>query len=169
MKKLYALLLCVVMVVGLSLAALGAPSPQAIATDSLAAIDVEVEDVEVSRATTNVVWEALGIAENADRLEAFGIPEGAVVASVIQITYADDIPEGGIQIPIKVNEASVGDYAYVLHRNAAGEWTLVGQGLLGEDLIVVATFQSLSPVMILVVPAEEVAAAGIRAPRTGEF
>ncbi|MCL2254584.1 MAG: hypothetical protein FWC09_09085, partial [Lachnospiraceae bacterium] len=94
----------------------------------------------------------------------------AHVAAVVDISFSGEIPAGGAKIPVTVNNANVGDYVYIVHRNSVtGTWEVVGQGVLGADMTIVGTFLNFSPVMIMVVPAADFAAAGVRAPRTGEF
>ena len=83
------------------------------------------------------------------------------------------IPAGqtSVSVPIKVANAKAGDYAVILHRmdNEAKTWEKVGEGYLGADLTVTGTFTSFSPVVVMVVDASEVSAAGVKAPKTGEF
>ena len=97
----------------------------------------------------------------------YSIPADAKVAAVFEIRFDGEIPPGGVIIPMTVNNAKAGDYVVVMHRKADGVWEVVGRGLLGADLVINTTFTSFSPVMILVTDAQDVAATGIRAPKTG--
>ena len=66
--------------------------------------------------------------------------------------------------------SSVESYiSYVVTNDTEGQWEKVGEGFLGADLTVTGTFTSFSPVVVMVVDASEVSAAGVKAPKTGEF
>ena len=72
-------------------------------------------------------------------------------------------------MPIKVNNANVGDYVYIVHRQSSnGEYKVVGQGTLNADMTINATFTEFSPVIIMVGEAPA-SAAVVKAPKTGEF
>ena len=52
---------------------------------------------------------------------------------------------------------------------ADGQWEKVGEGFLGADMTVTGTFTSFSPVLVMVVDAAQASAAGVKAPKTGDF
>jgi hypothetical protein len=183
MKRLYAMLLSVILIVTLSLSAFAAispppkpapapapaPAPVAATVAPVTAVSIDVADVTTFAASVALADHAMDLLENKDDfLVTYAIPEAAKLAAVFNMEFSGEIPDGGLQIPIVVNNAAAGDYVIVMHRKADGIWEVVGRGILGDDLTVVATFTSFSPVMVLVVDAADVAALGIRSPRTGE-
>ena len=169
MRKLYALLLTVVMLTALTMSALAAQSPAAVAKESVAAVVVEVAGATVTQASTALVQDVFSLVNNDEHMANLGVPANANVAAVVNINFTGEIPAGGVQIPIKVENAEVGDYVIVLHRcSTTGVWSVVGRGVLGADKTIVGTFLSFSPVVILKVDAANYAAAGIRAPKTGQ-
>jgi hypothetical protein len=197
MKKRYALLLSVIMIVAMSLstfadspkdrkkessstvtveqpkAAVPAPAaPSAAekaATEAASAATVAVADVAAEVLPGGFMDHAADLLNNKDDfLTTYDIPSNAKVAAAFDLKFDGEIPEGGLLIPIVVNNANPGDYVIVMHRRADGIWEVVGRGFLGEDLTIVGTFTSFSPVMVLVSEAAEVVAVGIRAPKTGE-
>ncbi|MCL2718123.1 MAG: hypothetical protein FWE14_05010 [Lachnospiraceae bacterium] len=184
MKRFYALLLSVILIVTLSLSAFASTSPKApaapeVKTDApyvpsttpapVTAVSIAVADVSTVAASSTLADHAKDLLANKDDfLTTYAIPEAARLAAVFNMNFSGEIPGGGLQVPIVVNNAVAGDYVIVMHRKADGIWEVVGRGILGDDLTVVATFTSFSPVMVLVVDAADVAAVGIKAPKTGE-
>ncbi|MCL2052004.1 MAG: hypothetical protein FWG91_09815 [Lachnospiraceae bacterium] len=182
MKRFYALLLSVILIVTLSLSALAnspaapsnnnpAPAPVVTAPTvaPVTAVSVAVEGISTVSASEVLADHAKDLLDNKDDfLVTYAIPEAAKLAAVFNMNFDGEVPAGGLQVPIVVNNADAGDYVIVMHRKADGIWEVVGRGFLGEDLTVVATFLSFSPVMVLVVDAADVAVQGIRAPKTGE-
>ena len=182
MKRFYALLLSVIMIVTLSLSALASPSKTvwqppasdpapaaAPAAPAPAVVEIEVADLKATVATTEMkAYLADDLMNNEDFLAVYAIPEAAKIAAAFDFKFDGEIPAGGVIIPIPVPTAEVGDYVIVMHRKADGIWEVVGRGFLGADKTINATFTSFSPVMVLVVDAADVAVSGIRAPKTGE-
>jgi hypothetical protein len=174
MKRFYALLLSVIMIVTLSLSALASPGPAAQAKPAPApaaepapvVVEIGVADLKATVATTEMKnYLANDLMENEDFLAVYDIPSDAKIAAAFDFTFDGEIPAGGVIIPIPVPTAEVGDYVIVMHRKADGIWEVVGRGFLGADKTISATFTSFSPVMVLVADAPE---GGRRAPRTGE-
>lgn len=73
----------------------------------------------------------------------------------------ETVSEETAVIPVKFDELQ--------SVNAPYTWEVVGSGVLGDDLTVTGTFTSFSPVAFMVVDAADVAATGVKAPKTGEF
>jgi len=181
MKRFYALLLSVILIVTLSLSALAAPSPakdpapkkQETATWSPGPVTaVDVASVAGMKATGMADSFANHVADLLDNKDGFvdtyNIPAEAKVAAFFNLTFDGEIPAGGLIVPITVNNAEPGDYVIVMHRRADGIWEVVARGFLGEDLTIDATFTSFSPVLVLVVDAAYATAVGIKAPKTGQ-
>lgn len=182
MKKVYALLLAGVMTIAMAVPTFAAPSPAAstatktaVASDSVVAAANAVTTT-VANASVNVPSQALAdqvatVTSTESVLKDLNVPTNAKLVSTVDVSYSGEIPAGGVQIPFKVSNAKKGDYVYVLHRqaNAPYTWEVVGQGTLGDDLTVVGTFTNFSPVAFMVVDAADVAAQGVKAPKTGEF
>ena len=175
MKRFYALLLSVIMIVTLSLSALAspgnaaapaAPAPAAATEPAPTVVEIGVAELKATVATTEMKnYLANDLMENEDFLAVYDIPSDAKIAAAFDFTFDGEIPAGGVIIPIPVPTAEVGDYVIVMHRKADGIWEVVGRGFLGADKTISATFTSFSPVMVLVADAPE---GGRRAPRTGE-
>ena len=191
MKKLSSALLVAALSVAMVLPVFAAPSPQATAkpsvsvttttkaaptaaeakateakanaTVAVAGADVKVLPVAVMDAVEDVV-------ENTTHLKNLGVSSAAKLAAAFDLKI--EIPAGqtSVSVPIKVNNAKVGDYAVILHRmnNEAGTWEKVGEGFLGADMTVTGTFTSFSPVVVMVVDAAQ-ATSVVKAPKTGEF
>ena len=192
MKKLSSALLVAALSVAMVLPVFAAPSPQATAKPSVSATtttttaaptaaeaaatkakanatvavagaDVKVLPVAVMDAVEDVV-------ENTTHLTNLGVSPAAKLAAAFDLKI--EIPAGqtSVSVPIKVNNAKVGDYAVILHRmnNEAGTWEKVGEGFLGADMTVTGTFTSFSPVVVMVVDAAQ-ATSVVKAPKTGEF
>ena len=124
------------------------------------------------RGTTEQKEEVARVTSTPSVLNDLGVNAAAQLVSSFDMKYEGTIPEGGVVIPIKVNNAKVGDYAYILHRQddvPGYPWEVVGQGVLGADLTVNGTFRSCSPVAVMVVDATAVANTIVKAPKTGEF
>lgn len=171
MKKLYsslmALALCAMMV--LPVVAAGSPESDTVAPAS--AVTVAVADADVVVLDSWVKEEVSNVVTNTTHLTNLGVNTKAELVSSFDLTYEGEIPAGGVKIPIKVENAKAGDYAYILHRQdgvVGSPWEVVGQGYLSADLTVTGTFTSFSPVAVMVVDSADAAAAGIKAPKTGE-
>ena len=168
MKKLFNALLVVALTVAMVLPVFAAPSPQA---DPQAAKDnavVKVKDAEVKVLEKEVHKEVVNVVTNKTHLKNLGVNTEAKMKAAFDLKV--EIPAGqtSVTVPIEVKHAKHGDYAYVLHRKADGQWEVVGRGQLEKDMIVMATFTSFSPVVVMVVEAAQ-ADAGVKAPKTGEF
>ena len=189
MKKLSSALLVVALSVAMVLPVFAAPSPQATAkpsvavtttttaaptaaevaaTEAKANATVAVAGAEVKVLYTDVHKEVVNVVSNATHLTNLGVSTAAKLAAAFDLKI--EIPAGqtSVSVPIKVNNAKVGDYAVILHRRADGQWEKVGEGFLGADMTVTGTFTSFSPVAVMVVDAAD-AKAGVKAPKTGEF
>lgn len=190
MKKLSSALLVVALSVAMVLPVFAAPSPQATAkpsvavttttttaaptaaevaaTEAKANATVAVAGAEVKVLYTDVHKEVVNVVSNATHLTNLGVSTAAKLAAAFDLKI--EIPAGqtSVSVPIKVNNAKVGDYAVILHRKADGQWEKVGEGFLGADMTVTGTFTSFSPVAVMVVDAAD-AKAGVKAPKTGEF
>jgi len=184
MKRFYALLLSVVLIVTLSLSAFAnspkppapappAPAPSQAGTWSPGPVTA-VSVASLAGLTATSMADTFGnhvkdLLNNKDGfMDTYNIPAAARVAAFFELKFDGVIPPGGLLVPITVNNAEPGDYVIVMHRRADGIWEVVARGFLGADLTIVATFTSFSPVLVLVVDAADVAAAGIKAPKTGE-
>ena len=108
------------------------------------------------------------VVTNATHLTNLGVSTNAKLAAAFDLKI--EIPAGqtSVSVPIKVNNAKVGDFAVILHRRDDAQWEKVGEGFLGADMTVTGTFTSFSPVMVMVVDAAN-ANVGVKAPKTGEF
>lgn len=132
------------------------------------AVSIDVPDLVISSLDTSIKTEVASVVSNPQVLIDLSVPTTAKLISSFDAHYDGVIPAGGIQVPIQVLEAKTGDYAYVLHRNSVtGTWEKVGEGFLGADLTVVATFTSFSPVAVMIVDAADVDSV-VKAPKTGE-
>ena len=171
MRKLTNALLVVALSVAMVLPVLAAPSPQADAKAAKANATVAVADAQVQVLTAEVLDAVEDVVTNATHLTNLGVSTEAKLAAAFDLKI--EIPAGqtSVSVPIKVNNAKVGDYAVILHRmnNEAGTWEKVGEGFLGADMTVTGTFTSFSPVAVMVVDAAQASAAGVKAPKTGEF
>ena len=193
MKKLSSALLVAALSVAMVLPVFAAPSPQATAkpsvavttttttkaaptaaeakaTEAKANATVAVAGAEVKVLPVAVMDAVEDVVENTTHLTNLGVSSAAKLAAAFDLKI--EIPAGqtSVSVPIKVNNAKVGDYAVILHRmnNEAGTWEKVGEGFLGADMTVTGTFTSFSPVVVMVVDAAD-AKAGVKAPKTGEF
>lgn len=133
------------------------------------AVSITVAGTTVSILSDEVKAEVSSVVSNATHLSNLGVNTKAVLVSSFDLTYSGVIPEGGLQVPIKINTGNVGDYAYVVHKRADGLWEKVGEGLLGDDLTVVGTFTSFSPVAVMLLDAEDVEEGVLTAPQTGQW
>ena len=170
MKKLSSILLVVALTVAMVLPVFAAPSPQATAKAAKNNATVAVVGAEVKELpAANLDEYVKDVAENATTLKNLGVSTVAKLAAAFDLKI--EIPAGqtSVSVPIKVNNAKVGDYAVILHRMASGQWEKVGEGFLGADMTVTGTFTSFSPVAVMVVDAAQASAAGVKAPKTGEF
>ena len=135
-------------------------------------VTVAAKDTSVEVLRTDIKQEVTNVTSTPSVMKDLGVNESAKLVSSFDLQYKGTIPAGGVVIPIKVNNAKAGDYAYVLHRKddvPGYPWEVVGQGVLGADLTVNGTFLSCSPVAVMVVDAASVAATPVKAPKTGEF
>lgn len=170
MKKLYSVLLVVALSAAMVLPVIAAPSPKAEAVAPASVVQVAVADANVAVLASDVKAEVASVVSNPTHLTNLGVNLSAKLVSSFDLSYDGEIPAGGVQIPVKVTNAKAGDYVYLLHRSSVdGHWEVVGQGYLGADLTVTGTFTSFSPVAVLVVDSANAAAAGVKAPKTGEF
>lgn len=169
MKKISSALLVLALTVAMVLPVFAAPSPQADAKAAKNNATVAVTGAEVKVLTVEVLTAVNEVVTNATHLTNLGVSTEAKLAAAFDLKI--EIPEGqtSISVPIKVNNAKVGDYAVILHRRADGQWEKVGEGYLGADMTVTGTFTSFSPVAVMVVDASQASAAGVKAPKTGEF
>ena len=170
MKKLYSALLVLALTVAMVLPVFAAPSPQAEAKASVANATVAVTGAEVKALAQDVFKEVNNVlTTNTELLAALNIASDAKVAACFDLKV--EIPAGqtSVSVPIKVNNAKAGDFAVILHQKADGQWEKVGEGFLGADMTVTGTFTSFSPVAVMVVDAAQASAAGVKAPKTGEF
>ena len=181
MRKLSSALLVVALAVAMVLPVFAAPSPVAQpststtvtvaeenAKEAKANATVMVAGAEVKVLLTDVHKEVINVVSNPTHLTNLGVSTVAKLAAAFDLKI--EIPAGqtSVSVPIKVNNAKVGDYAVILHRRADGQWEKVGEGFLGADMTVTGTFTNFSPVAIMVVDAAA-AKAGVKAPKTGEF
>ena len=170
MKKLSSILMVAALTVVMVLPVFAAPSPQADAKAAKANATVAVAGADVKVLTAEVMDAVEDVVTNPTHLANLGVSTAAKLAAAFDLKI--EIPAGqtSVSVPIKVNNAKVGDYAVILHRmnNAAGTWEKVGEGFLGADLTVTGTFTSFSPVVVMVVDAANVNV-GVKAPKTGEF
>lgn len=195
MKKLYAMLMAGVMMVAMVVPTIAAPSPSGsvitpspsgtVISTPASTVTPEVSAVinsasAVSASAAGVSTAALDatyansvatVTSNEQVLKDLNVPTTAKLVAAIDVSYSGTIPAGGVQIPFVVSGAKKGDLVYVLHRQSAApyQWEVVGQAILGDDLTVVGTFTSFSPVAFMVVNSADVAATGVKAPKTGEF
>ena len=169
MKKLYSALLVVALTVAMVLPVFAAPSPQAAAITAKENATVAVAGAEVKALGDENYAGVVAVVTNPTHLANLGVNTAAKLAAAFDLKI--EIPAGqtSVSVPIKVNNAKVGDYAVILHRRADGQWEKVGEGYLGADLTVTGTFTSFSPVAVMVVDAAQASAAGVKAPKTGEF
>ena len=195
MKKLYAMLMAGVMMVAMVVPTIAAPSPSGsvitpspsgtvISTpastvtpevsatiNSASTVSASVAGVSTAALDETYANSVVTVTSNEQVLKDLNVPTTAKLVAAIDVSYSGTIPAGGVQIPFVVSGAKKGDLVYVLHRQSAApyQWEVVGQAILGDDLTVVGTFTSFSPVAFMVVNSTDVAATGVKAPKTGEF
>lgn len=172
MRKMRTAIIAVALAAVMVMPVAAKPSPKADTVAPAAAVTVAAQNTTVETLEADVKAEVSKVVANTQVLTDLGVNTSAKLASSFDLEYKGEIPEGGVVIPIKVNKAKAGDYAYVLHRKdsvAGAPWEKVGEGVLGADLTVNATFTSFSPVAVMVVDAAEVADTTVKAPKTGEF
>lgn len=177
MKKLYKLLLAVVMTAAVTLPVMASPSPEAETIEASANISTTVtttvKDANVAEPSKELADEVAKVTSNTQVLKDLNVSESAHLAAVVEVSYSGTIPAGGVQIPFDASAfAKKGDLVYVLHRQSTAPyaWEVVGQAVLGDDLKVTGTFKSFSPVAFMVVDASQVAATnGVKAPKTGQY
>ena len=170
MKKLSSILMVAALTVAMVLPVFAAPSPQADAKAAKANATVAVAGADVKVLTAEVMDAVEDVVTNPTHLANLGVSTAAKLAAAFDLKIVIPAGQTSVSVPIKVNNAKVGDYAVILHRmnNAAGTWEKVGEGFLGADLTVTGTFTSFSPVVVMVVDAAN-ANVGVKAPKTGEF
>jgi len=182
MKKLYSLFIAGVLMAALVFPAFAAPSPVAEVKPSTSSATVEdaikagttdtvsVEGVSYKAASKPLYDAVIELAKTAEHMQNLGIAgSNIVVKQVVEVSFdKDNIPAGGVKIPFKVADAKSGDYAYILHRLESGQWEVVGQGYLGDDLTITGTFTSFSPVAIVIGDAPSGTGSTAKAPKTGE-
>lgn len=173
MKKLYKLLLAVVMTMAVALPVMASPSPEAQSIEPSTRVTTSVKDVDVAEPSKELADEVVRVTSNEQVLKDLNVSASAHLAAVVEVSYSGSIPAGGVQIPFDVSSfAKKGDLVYILHRQptAPYTWEVVGQSVVGDDKKVTGTFKSFSPVAFLVVDASQVGStSGARAPRTGEY
>lgn len=171
MKKVYALLLAGVMTIAMAAPAFAAPSPAADVVESAKTVSTTVAGTSVAAPSTELANQVISVTSTESVLKDLNVPTTAKLVAAVDVSYSGEIPAGGVQIPFVVDSAKKGDLVYVLHRQgfAPYTWEVVGQAILGDDLTVVGTFTNFSPVAFMVVDAKDVAATGVKAPKTGEF
>ena len=169
MRKLYSALLVVALSVAMVLPVFAAPSPQAEARTAKENATVAVAGAKVEALGDENYAGIVAVVTNPTHLTNLGVNTAAKLAAAFDLKI--EIPAGqtSVSVPIKVNNAKVGDYAVILHRKADGQWEKVGEGFLAADMTVTGTFTSFSPVAVMVVDAAQASAAGVKAPKTGEF
>lgn len=170
MKKLYALLMAAVLMLAVVVPASAATSPVATIVEATSSVATTVEGTAVTALSREVAAEVIGVTETPSVLSDLGVPAEASIVAAVDVTYTGEIPTGGVQISFVVSNAQPGDLVYLLHRQSTApyQWEVVGSAVLGSDLTVVGTFTSFSPVAVMVVDAENVAATGVKAPKTGK-
>ena len=171
MKKLYSALLVVALTVAMVLPVFAAPSPQAEAKASKSNATVAVAGAEVKALAQDVFKEVNNVlTTNTELLAALNIASGSKIAACFDLKVEIPAGQSSVTVPIKVNNANVGDYVYIVHRQSSnGEYKVVGQGTLNADMTINATFTEFSPVIVMVADAAPASAAVVKAPKTGEF
>ncbi len=169
MKKLYSALMVAALALAMVLPVFAAPSPKAETKAAKENATVAVVGAKVEALSVGLYEGVVAVVTNPEHLTNLGVSTAAKLTAAFDLTI--EIPEGqtSISVPIKVNNAKVGDYAVIHHRRADGQWEKVGEGYLGADMIVTGTFTSFSPVAVMVVDAAQASAVGVKAPKTGEF
>ena len=169
MRKLTSALLVLALTVAMVLPVLAAPSPQADAKAAKNNATVAVTGAEVKEIPAADLQEYVkDVAENATTLTDLGVSTAAKLTAAFDLKIVIPAGQTSVSVPIKVNNAKVGDFAVILHRMANGQWEKVGEGFLGADMTVTGTFTNFSPVIVMVVDAAN-ANVGVKAPKTGEF
>ena len=171
MKKLYSSIAALTLCAMMALTAIAADSPSAEASAPADVVEVPVANANVVLLKAEDKAEVHNVVTNETHLTNLNVNTKAELVSSFDLKYEGTIPAGGVKMPIVVETAKAGDYVYILHRQdsvAGAPWEVVGQGYLGADLTVTATFTNFSPVAVLVVDAKDAAAAGIKAPKTGQ-
>ena len=190
MKKLYAMLMAGVMMIAMVVPTFAAPSPSGevitpspsgtvisavtpadTVISSASTVAASAAGVTVAAPSKEVAVDVLAVASSEQFLKDLNIPTTAKLVATVDVSYSGTIPAGGVQIPFVVSSAKKGDLVYVLHRQSAApyQWEVVGQAVLGDDLTVVGTFTSFSPVAFVVVNSTDVTTTEVKAPKTGEF
>ena len=136
MRKLTSDLLVLVLTVAMVLPVLAAPSPQADAKAAKANATVAVAGADVKVLTAEVLDAVEDVVTNATHLTNLGVSTAAKLAAAFDLKIEIPAGQSSVSVPIKVNNAKVGDYAVILHRMADGQWEKVGEGFLcdGVDL-----------------------------------
>ena len=169
MKKLSSILMVAALTVAFVLPVFAAPSPQADAKAAKNNATVAVAGADVDALDAAALQEYVkDVAANVVTLTNLGVSTTAKLAAAFDLEIKIPAGQTSVSVPIKVNNAKVGDFAVILHRRADGQWEKVGEGFLGADLTVTGTFTSFSPVLVMVVDAAN-ANVGVKAPKTGEF
>ena len=172
MKKLYRVLLVVALAAVMVLPVMAAPSPTAEAKTAKSNATVPVQGAQVKVLESDVYAAVIEVVTNVTHLNNLGVNPAAKMVAAFDLNVP--IPEGqsSVTVPIKVSNAKAGDYVVILHRknNTEKTWEKVGEGYLGADLTVNATFTSFSPVVVMSVDASAAPAAttAVKAPKTGQ-
>lgn len=187
MKKMYAVLLTLALATAVVMPNFAASSPSideevSSTTDDTdtttsdteeeiappSAVEITVPNLTISSLYSDVKKEVASVVSTPQVLIDLSVPLTARLVSSFDAYYDGVVPAGGIIVPIEVLTAKQGDYAYVLHRSSVtGTWEKIGEGFLGADLTVMATFTDFSPVAVMIVDAAEVDSV-VKSPKTGQ-
>lgn len=174
MKKLYRVLLVVALAAAMVLPVMAAPSPLAESKASRSNVAVPVNGATVTYLAKDVFDEVRSVLTNPTHLNDLGITGTSTIMTAFDLKYTIPSGQTSVTVPIKVTNANAGDYVVVVHRSskAGHPYSVVGQGQLGGDKTINATFSDFSPVIVLKVsgaPATATAAGTvIKAPKTGQ-
>lgn len=168
MKRFYSALLVVAMMIAMVLPVMAAPSPNATSRQAKSNASVAVAGADVSALPADVFQAAQDVVSNPTHLSNLGIKGAAKMVAAFDLKMEMPAGQSSAIVPVKVNNVAAGTYVVVLHRmnNPERTWEVVGQGTVGSDLTINCTFTNFSPVVVLAVDAS---AAGVKAPKTGQF
>lgn len=170
MKKLYSALLVIALAAAMVLPIMAAPSPMAESKASKNNVSVPVQGASVTALPKDVYDEVRNVLTNTQHLSNFGVTGSSVILTAFDLNYQIPAGQQSVTLPITVNNANAGDYVVVFHRSdkAGHPYSIVGQGQLGADKRVNATFTDFSPVIVLKVDAPTVTSTAVKAPKTGQ-
>lgn len=170
MKKLYRMMLAVVMIAAMALPVMASPSPEAQTLSET--VTTSVPGVIPEEPSKELSDEIVKVTSTAQVLKDLNVSSSAHLAAMTDISFEGTIPAGGLRVEFDVSRfAKKGDIVYILHRQptAPYTWELVGQTTVGDNLKATGTFTSFSPVAFMVVDSSQVQSAGVRSPKTGEY